>query len=537
MGRGKFANQVLTFKGSADVKFGELVTNYDNQSLTVEIIETAPKRDFKGTYLSVEIEDNFGQKIYELGVEGTTNTLYHTVSMREGFVIQIYHTETPKRLYSQEAIVDITNNTNRWLVTRYGLKNMRLRNDPLYDYVTRLDEQAIILSGSDLQFIESEDIQQLLIAIISLPQPYRSLHLTKYISMFPKCIVQPIIGNKIESVMEGSIDLYLKQDFEDLIGTEVQLKLGEDLLEEVILYEHQTPLHFDGIGVGVYSVEFRGKSMKGYIVYPQYIEVNNYENSVIFDFEKINYSVLMDQTIEFYGLGDILIGALRVSFEEGSIIMSVMRSDAHNYYEKENYAFVQVTTKEGLHKYKKIIKGLNNAIVDDVIPLMVNDVIEVYHMEGFDRLQSKNVLIDKSDQSNSWLVTEYGLQNQKYNNDPLEELMNTTDLKAADIVSNPFKYGVPFYLSEEKKQLLGAIHTLPESQRQIYLNKYRRLFPKNRGTFTVSFTIDYPEELTGRKIGIRNKNFNQVQNVEREVITFNNLPYGYYAIRVPEQFV
>lgn len=533
--RSKFANQILIFKGLGDVKFGELEINYDNQTSTIKIIRSKPHRRFKGkTYMSVKVTDNFGKQIYKMIVEGITSLSQHEVPMREGYVIEINHVEGPIRLYSEDAIVDITNTTNRWLVTLYGLKNLRIRNDPLYDFVQRLDKNAKNFLGSNLNFLESEDIQHLLIAFISLPQPHRSMYLIKYISMFPKCVVQPIIDNKVDSAIEGSIDVYLKQDVEDLSGTKVQLKLGQDIIVEDTLYEHQTMLHFESIRKGIYSVEFCGKSMEDYVINPQYIEVKDYVNSAQFDFEKMNCSALMDQSIEFYGLGLELFGALRASYEEGSIIMSVMRTDAHPYFPNENYAVVEVTDGDGVSKYRKEITGMNNIVTVDVIPLMESDIIKVYHKEGTKRLKSNNVRINKSMRVNSWLVTKYGLQNRKFKNDPLDELMRAIDSKAGEIVTSPFKYGISYYISEDKKQLLGAIQSLPEAQKYHYLKKYRSLFPKNRGTFTVSFKLDYPEELAGHTIGVLNENYNQTQSIKGRVVTFNYVPYGYYAIKVPE---
>lgn len=535
--RGKFANQILVFKGLGDVKFGELVTNYDGQSFTVKIFQAHPHRRYRGkAYIYIEVADNFNKKTFEMGVEGTTNLSHYEVPVREGYTIQIYHAEGPTRLYSQEAILDVTNSTNKFLVTRYGLKNLRLRNDPLYDFVKRLDENANKLLGSNLNFFESADIQHLLVAILSLPQPHRLMYVMKYSSMFPKCIVQPIIDNKINrvKVKMGSVDISLKQDIDDLIGTKVQLKRGQQIVVEDTLYEHQTLLHFESIQGGIYSVEFCGKSMERYVIEPQYIEVKDYVNLELFDFVKINCSVLMDQTIEFHGLGQALFGALRASYEEGSIIISVMRNDPHSYYAKVNYAVVEITTGEGVNKYRKEITGMNNTVIVDVIPLMEGDIIKVYHKEGLSRLRSKNVCIDKSVRVNSWLVTKYGLQNRRLKNNPLVDLMKTIDSEARDIVSSSIKYSISFYLSEQKKQLLGAIHSLPESQKHDYLHKYRALFPNNHGTFTVSFKFDYPEELAGQTIGIQNEHFNRVQNVKGHIVTFNYLPYGYYTIKVPE---
>lgn len=533
----KFANQILVFNGLGEVKFGELVTNYGNETCILKITGTSPHQNYKGiTYMRAEVRDDFGAIIYQMVVEGITGTSYNEFSMKEGYVIEIYHLETPQRLLSSEAIVDTANTTNTWLVTRYGLKNLRLRNDPLYDFVKRLDEQAIHLLGSNVNFMDSEDLQHLFLGILSLPHPHRSLYLMKYTSMFPKCVVQPELDNTISNIhKEGSIDVTLKKDVEELIGTKVQLKLGHDLIVSDTLYEHQTQLHFEGIRLGTYSLEFHGKSAESYVFTPQYIEVKDYENFVQFDFEKINCSMLMDQTIEFYGLGRSMFAVLRASYEEGSIILSVTRPDAHPYLGNVNYAIVEVTTADAVTKFRKEITGLNNTVSIDIIPLMEDDIIKVFHKEGPNRLRSRNVVLDKSSRVNIFIVTKYGLQNRKYKKlYTLDELMKTIDAKAGDIVSSPMKYSIPFYLSEEKKHLLGAINYLPEMQKYVYLKKYRTLFPDNRGTFTISFKFDYLEELAGYNISIENENLHQMQNVKGHVVTFNYLPYGNYTIRVPE---
>ncbi|WP_283776054.1 putative mucin/carbohydrate-binding domain-containing protein, partial [Bacillus velezensis] len=63
------------------------------------------------------------------------------IPLKEGYRIRIYHDEVKKRLTSKAAIINPMNKTNEFIMTKLGLKNTYLQNNPETNLILRIDEE------------------------------------------------------------------------------------------------------------------------------------------------------------------------------------------------------------------------------------------------------------------------------------------------------------------------------------------------------------------------------------------------------------
>lgn len=333
----KFLNQRIIFEGVYNAYVGEVTTNYENQLITVNITSTSPHSFYKGkTYLSVQVMDNAGSQIYERIAEGITTLSYHEVPMREGFLIKIFHLEAPARLISPDGIAysGVNRTTETFLVTRYGLKNLALGNNPLYIFLQKLYENAGDLRGSS---IGSDTVRHVLIGARSLPQPYRTQFVMKYNRIMSECYIMFVIRSESDDA-QGTLAVTSKQGIQNLVGTVVNIRNGDDIILQDTVQPYTNLFNYANIPYGVYSIEFRGKAAQAYIISPQYIEVKNNVHPVIFDFIPIDNSLLvsdipLDSQMSFINAkaNDISMSAPRAAAslymsDEKKILLAAIRS-------------------------------------------------------------------------------------------------------------------------------------------------------------------------------------------------------------------
>lgn len=324
----KFLNQILVFKGVYNLIVGNLQTHYEKQVLTLNISSTTPHSFWKDKpYISVEVMDNSGRKTFERVVQGLTNVSFDTIPMQEGFVIKIFHAEAPARLLSLDGITNLGVNrtTHTFLVTRYGLMNLALGNNPLFVFLQKLYQNAGVLQGS---FSGGDNAQHLLIGARSLPQPHRTDFVMKHNAMMSECSIMFVIRSTSDNDRQGSLMGTTKQGLHNLIGTVVDIKVSDEVISEEAIQPQENLFSYVLIPYGVYSVEFRGRAAEQYIIHPQYVEVKDSINPVLFDFIKIDDSLLVNDI----SLDDQL---MYINARANDIAMSAFRSSASLYISNE----------------------------------------------------------------------------------------------------------------------------------------------------------------------------------------------------------
>lgn len=187
------SEQSIDFLGLGDANFATLTTDFGTSmgSLTVKF---DPHSYFAGeTYATVTVKNTTGQVIYSKVMQGTDVEVgTDTFELKEGYTIDIFHAETEGRLVSGENLVDKTSNTNTFTVTKFGLQNATLLNDPEQDFINRID-----VAGNEL-FQDRElyampmskfDLKKALYsAINSLDEQYQAVYMAKYGALFDQTI-------------------------------------------------------------------------------------------------------------------------------------------------------------------------------------------------------------------------------------------------------------------------------------------------------------------------------------------------------------
>lgn len=290
-----FLNQILIFQGVYNAIIGDLQTHYEKQVLTVNISSASPHSFYKGKpYMSIEVMDNSGRKTYERVVEGLTTVSFHEVPMREGFIIKVFHLEAPARLICPDGIAHtgVNRTTHRFLVTRYGLKNLAIGNSPLLTFMQKLNQHVGDLRGS---LTGSDMVRHVLVGARSLPQPYRTQFVMKYNTIMSECFIMFIVGSMgSDNGAQGTLAITSKPGIQNLVGSLVELKSGEEIVLQDTVQPYTNLFNYANIPYGVYSVEFHSRAAEQYIISPQYVEVRDNINPVLFDFIQINGSLLVN---------------------------------------------------------------------------------------------------------------------------------------------------------------------------------------------------------------------------------------------------
>lgn len=315
-----YLNQILVFEGVYNKPIGNLITHYEKQTFSVNITDRRPHSFFQDkVYLSIDVTDNSGVKTYERIVKGLTNISFDEVPMAEGFIINIYHLEAPARLISRDGIAytGINRTTHRFLVTRYGLKNLELGNNPLFTFLQRLHQNAGELHVRNTY--GSENLRNLLVGARSLPQPYRTEFVMKYNQVMSECGMVYVMANMGDDSIQGSIVVSTRQGLQELVGTVVSLKNGEDIVLQDTVEPFKNMFQYVGVPYGVYTVEFRGGGAEAYIITPQYVEVRDSINPILFNFIRIDDSLLVNS----FPLDDQL---MYINSKANEIAMSPLKS-------------------------------------------------------------------------------------------------------------------------------------------------------------------------------------------------------------------
>ena len=112
-----------------------------------------------------------------------------------------------------------------------------------------------------------------------------------------------------------------------------------------------------------------------------YAYVKEKDNSLTIDVNEMKVSNLVNETIQFLGLGDDQFAELNTDLEQKRAVFTVTTKTPHSYYADEKYASIEVFNEKGEKIYTKEMEGTNVTIVKDTIPLKEGYKIKIYHDE------------------------------------------------------------------------------------------------------------------------------------------------------------
>ncbi|XP_026319582.1 uncharacterized protein LOC113230065 [Hyposmocoma kahamanoa] len=507
----KFYNILFEFQYFENVKPNDSLTNTFSHVKFLETTELLLYIDFLSDNNIFNSTTPYGAEIIFLLIltqSAGTNALTemhkgYRSAVNQEFVTEIDNSILLNKYCSEYSLIDYTSLFNRWgYSVRSNVWNMYPAAAMLVDVVpvhilpaARALLVHRVIYSSNFQLVLNEDIAPL--------------------------------------GLRGNLTLRLQPDL-NYVGMHVFIKDGINVITEKVLRQNISFVEFRDLPNGIYTVEFRGKLMQQYIPNQQYVFVNEKQEPITFNFEVVNGSAVLDPVIHFFGYNDQCFALLTITFTRKQKTLQFKISGYNPNFLQipqngEVYASVQVTNETG-KKYEKVIKELAEK-VDDIIDLVEGDIIKVYHNETKQKLRSLNAVIDFSSNENSWLVTTHGLVNLELNNKPLISI----DLCAEAIFKDFFKRSLSFYLSEEKKQLLAAIHSLPARHRELYFGKYGVLFPQSLNIITLVMKSDHVNALEGLIVQLENDKFVQQRSVQYGEVHFQNLPFGSYFVKFPKE--
>ncbi|MBC6314425.1 Ig-like domain-containing protein [Listeria grandensis] len=176
--------QKIMMKGLGDKEVGYIQSDLAKHQVTVAITTTTPHSYFgSSVYVGVKIINAKGDLVYKKEATGSNATTETKVlPVEAGDKIEIYHAE-PSRLTSTEPIL-VKNKDNVLIMTKWGLKNDQLKNDPEQDLIRKIDKEGQrIMQDETLKatpFIQSTEKKSLELAIDLLNEPFKGEYLEKY---------------------------------------------------------------------------------------------------------------------------------------------------------------------------------------------------------------------------------------------------------------------------------------------------------------------------------------------------------------------
>lgn len=273
--------------------------------------------------------------------------------------------------------------------------------------------------------------------------------------------------------LKGNLHIHLNtNEIDTLKGGKIKLKEGNTVIQEKTI--ETADINLQDVPNGVYTVEISGEktdSMYHFSTYYAYVKEK--DNSLTIDVNKMKVSNLVNETIQFLGLGDDQFAELNTDLEQKRAVFTVTTKTPHSYYAGEKYASIELFNEKGEKIYTKEMEGTNVTVVKDIIPLKEGYRIKIYHDEVKKRLTSKAAIINPMNKTNEFIMTKWGLKNTYLQNNPERNLIQRIDEEMEAIIGNPFLKEIPMQKLEMKKNVWMAINMLSEPQKITYMNKYK----------------------------------------------------------------
>ena len=262
-------------------------------------------------------------------------------------------------------------------------------------------------------------------------------------------------------------------DIEAIKGTEAILRDGNKIVRRSIINNNK--LQFNAVYNGVYSLTLQGSAMRNYEQQSYYVYVKNVLNDVTIRLEHLKYSHLVNQSFKLLGLSDTPFGTIKTDMNRQQINFSITNKDPHSRFNGEDYVTLTLTNSSGMQKYTKTVEGTGNTLFNDAIPFVTGDILTIYHAETKNRLVSKDNIVDRQSNTNTFTITDLGLRNASLNNDPKQLLIDKLVALGDELESSEELKGIPFDQFIDKKNLWLAISALDEENKAKYMEQYKDL--------------------------------------------------------------
>lgn len=183
------ASQVIHFRGLGDWEFASAVVDLNKEQLVVNVLEEAHWYFDSNIYTQLDVIDTTGAITYTKVVKGLGKYLESaTPTIKEGYKIRIYHAEPGRLQVDKLNIVDTTQKTNTFTVTKTGLVNDKLKNNSEQSFMDKIAEKAAMIANNQdmLNNKYSEEKDDLWLAINTLTEPNKTILMDKYSDLLPE---------------------------------------------------------------------------------------------------------------------------------------------------------------------------------------------------------------------------------------------------------------------------------------------------------------------------------------------------------------
>ncbi len=274
--------------------------------------------------------------------------------------------------------------------------------------------------------------------------------------------------------LKGNVTLNFKiDDFNQIKNQNLYIMNGEKQVKKITI-TNQT-ISLGELPVGIYTIYSTNGHNKSYKIDNHYLRVKEANNNLTLNYKLRTKSNLVNQEIDFLGLGDGLFATAKVDLESEKLNINVFKKSPHSYFPNEEYVKIEILDKNNNVTYQKSITGTNAVLENSIQTLKEGYKIRLYHCEP-SRLKIKdNKTALTKNKINTLVVTSQGLKNEKLNQDLNKELAEKIDSFADKIYSE--KLMTKSDCAEAKIEIKLAIDALAEPLKSEMLKKHKELLP------------------------------------------------------------
>ncbi|MBC1794602.1 putative mucin/carbohydrate-binding domain-containing protein [Listeria booriae] len=227
------ASQTVRFLGIGDRLFASAKVDLEKGQLIFNKNSAKPHDYFENiVYGKLEVLDTDGNVVYTRAMTGKDTAVDKAeIPIKEGYKLRIYHAE-PGRLRADDAtgrleandinIVNTKNQTNIFTITKKGLINDALGNNPDDVLVEKIKEVASKIEANPVlaKAQNSETRDDVWVAIQLLAEPTKTQVLERYADLFPELVTMEVPSTTISITAPSTLSLK-KDGFSGKYGTDI----------------------------------------------------------------------------------------------------------------------------------------------------------------------------------------------------------------------------------------------------------------------------------------------------------------------------
>ncbi|MDA8513838.1 putative mucin/carbohydrate-binding domain-containing protein [Citrobacter sp. Igbk 14] len=426
-------NEELIFLGLGDAKFATLTVENESKTIQLNVTSSAPHSYYgSDIYASVTIFSATGEEIFNRDMPGQNCPItYDEIPFEDGYLIEVYHAECGKRLYSLPNYLDLVvhnEKINNFRIDKTGLFNTALNNDPDEDLRSIIAESAEKLRVESLIYTLPESAEKISIWLMinKFTGEERDLLLLEYADVIP-------LDNSEPDILTGSIIHLELRGLGDAEFSEVTIDNSNYLMTvntKSVIPHNYYPETYAWIRVwNENGIEMYNRNYDGSIRYPTTTENIPLRNGYVIDIlhyepfrcvasnvmQNTDFQLAQDNTWEVISSGlqdyqhptssdpkatirgnkflwkllgyyDVQFASIDMDLVNNQVVYSTEATTPHSIYGEDLYAEVNIIDNNGFLVYHQEIQS--KVLLEKYTNTMTLEkgyTIEVYHAEAYKR--------------------------------------------------------------------------------------------------------------------------------------------------------